>query len=191
MTPSPAMATADDATAIQSDNVPRPVGETGDSPQRRAQHMHANALSFDLAREFDALRKEPSWLRGDRNAKTLVQEHDLRVVLVALKPAARLGDRESRTHVTVHVLVGRLLVHLAAGRTVEVFADRLVSIAPRVSHELEALEECAFLLTIAGTHAGPSVRALRASGPRDAAEGAHDFQNARAGQNWEDDGGRV
>jgi hypothetical protein len=40
--------------------------------------MHAEARSFDLAREVDVLRQEPSWLRGDRNAKTLVQEHDLR-----------------------------------------------------------------------------------------------------------------
>jgi quercetin dioxygenase-like cupin family protein len=147
--------------------------------------MHADARSFDLPREVDALRQELSWERGDRNAKTLVQERGLRVVLVALKPRARLAEHESHAHLTVHVLAGRLLVRLP-DRTVEAAADRLVSIEPGVAHELEALEETTFLLTIAGTRTGPTTRSARAR--RAAAAGR--AADARAGQTWEDDGGR-
>lgn len=183
MTPMPA---APAATIIPTGKVPRPAGETGDSPQRRAQRMHGDVLSFDLTREINGLRQELSWQRGDRNAKTLVQEHDLRVVLVALRPAARVDDRASGAHVTVHVIAGRVLVHLA-DRTVEVFADRLLSIAPGVSHEVEALEESAFLLTIAGTRTGLTIRANRSR----RAAGRAAAEAARSDQKWDDDGGRV
>jgi quercetin dioxygenase-like cupin family protein len=87
--------------------------------------------------------------------------------------------------VTVQVLAGRLLVRLAA-RTVEGFPDRLVSIETGVAHELEALEETTFLLTIAGTRTGPTPRAARARRAAEAGRAAE----ARAGQTWEDDGGR-
>jgi quercetin dioxygenase-like cupin family protein len=173
------------SAAPPRDKAPRPAGETGDSPQRLAQHMHADALAYDLTPEAEALRRELSWKRGDRNAKTLVQEPGLRVVLVALRPGARLDDHESHAQVTVQVLAGRLLVHLAA-RTVEVFTDRLVSIETGVAHELEALEETTFLLTIAGTRTGPTTRSTRARRAAEAGRAAE----ARAGQTWEDDGGR-
>jgi quercetin dioxygenase-like cupin family protein len=198
LTPSPHGPTADDwstamppptsaaaAAAAAPAQAPRPAGETCDSPQRRAQRMHADARSFDLPREVDALRQELSWRRGDRNAKTLVQEPGLRVVLVALRPGARLADHASQAQVTVQVLAGRLLVRLA-DRTVEGVPDRLVSIEPGVAHELEALEETTFLLTIAGTRTGPTTRSTRARRAAEAGRAAE----ARAGQTWEDDGGR-
>src|SRR3954451_7685949 len=116
---SAAAATRDTAPRPAGDKAPRPAGETGDSPQRLAQHLHAAALAYDLPREAAALRRERSWERGDRNAKTLVQEPGLRVVLVALRPGARLADHASHAQVTVQGLAGRLRVHLA-DRTVEV-----------------------------------------------------------------------
>jgi quercetin dioxygenase-like cupin family protein len=130
--------------------------------------MHGDALVFDLIDEIGRLEQESSWTRGHRNARTLVQERGLRVVLVALKPRARLAEHAAHGQVTVHVIAGRMLAHLP-DRTVEVFADRLLSLEAGVSHELEALEECAFLLTIAGTRTGPVTRAKR---PRPAAEAA-------------------
>jgi quercetin dioxygenase-like cupin family protein len=136
---------------------PRTVGETSDSPQRPAQRMHDAALAFDLAHEIDGLHHEPSWQRGDRNAKTLVQERGLRVVLVALQPQARMVEHESHAQVTVHVITGRLRAHLA-DRTIEVAVNRLLSIEAGVAHELEALEESAFLLTIAGLRSSPTAR---------------------------------
>jgi len=143
--------------------------------------MHDAALAFDLAHEIDGLHHEPSWQRGDRNAKTLVQERGLRVVLVALQPQARMVEHESHAQVTVHVIAGRLRAHLA-DRTIEVAVNRLLSIEAGVAHELEALEESAFLLTIAGLRSSPTARRKAAN------TAAH---AARAAQNWADDGGRV
>jgi quercetin dioxygenase-like cupin family protein len=173
------------AAAPTRDPAPRPAGETGDSPQRPAQRLHAAALAYDLPREAAALRRERSWDRGDRNAKTLVQEPGLRAVLVALRPGARLDDHASHAQVTVQGLAGRLRVHLA-DRTVEVGPGRLVSIEPGVAHALEALDETTFLLTIAGTRTGPTPRSARA----DHAAAAGRAADARSGQTWEDDGGR-
>jgi quercetin dioxygenase-like cupin family protein len=143
--------------------------------------MHDAALAFDLTREIEGLHHEPSWQRGDRNAKTLVQERGLRVVLVALQPQARMAEHESHAQVTVHVLVGRVRAHLA-DRAIEVAAHQLLSIEAGVAHELEALEESACLLTIAGLRSGPTA-------PRRAATVAD--HAVWAAQNWADDGGPV
>jgi hypothetical protein len=35
----------------------------------------ATSLDFDLETEVRSLKQEPSWMRGDRNARTLVEEH--------------------------------------------------------------------------------------------------------------------
>jgi quercetin dioxygenase-like cupin family protein len=143
--------------------------------------MHDAALAFDLAREIDGLHQESSWQRGDRNAKTLVQERGLRVVLVALQPQARMAEHESHAQVTVQVIAGRVRAHLD-DRAIEVAAHQLLSIEAGVAHELEALEESAFLLTIAGMRSGPTARRKVAS------TAAH---TVRAQQDWADDGGRV
>ena len=114
-----------------------------------------------------------------------MQEPGLRVVLVALRPGARLADHASHAQVTVQGLAGRLRVHLA-DRSVEVVPGRLVSIETGVAHALEALDEATFLLTIAGTRTGPTARPARAR----RAAGRAAPPTPGSGQTWEDDGGR-
>jgi len=136
---------AADAAAVP----PRPAGETSDSPHRSGQPMHGAARAFDLLGELDALRAEPSWQQRDRNAKTLVHEPGFRVVLTALKTGARLGEHASHGQFSVQTITGRLRVHVA-GRAVELPTGQLLSVEGGADHDLEALEESAFLLTIVG-----------------------------------------
>ena len=54
----------------------RPLGETSGSSQRPSRRLAAASLDFDLQTELTSLKQEASWERGDRNARTLVEEPD-------------------------------------------------------------------------------------------------------------------
>jgi len=104
-------------------------------------------LEFDLPAEIDRLRAETTWKKG-QNAKTLVKYDDFRVVLTALQAAARMPEHKTEGRISVHVLSGHIHIR-AAGRTFSLRSGSLLTLDHGVPHDVEALEESAFLLTIA------------------------------------------
>ncbi len=131
-----------------------PPGETTGTSERPPQRMASPVLAFDLAHEVAQLQEQTAWRQGDRNAKTLVKEADFRVVLIALRAGARMEEHRAAGRISVQTLVGHLRLQ-TAGSNVDLPIGRLVSLERDVPHEVEALEESAFLLTIAwqGEHA--------------------------------------
>jgi quercetin dioxygenase-like cupin family protein len=127
-------------------------GETGPTPERDAQQLTGPALSFGLTGEVEALRGEPAWERFDRNAKTLVKDGAFRVVLTALKAGAALDEHRVSARVMVQTVHGRLRVHLSApdAAVIDLPAGHLAVLQPGITHRVEAVEESAFLLTVAG-----------------------------------------
>ena len=109
--------------------------------------MAAPFLEFDLTRELDQLHGEPGWSAG-KNARTLVKHDDFRVVLTALAPRARLPEHRTEGRISIQTVVGRIQVR-AQGRTFDLSVGGLLALDRGVPHEVEALEESAFLLTIA------------------------------------------
>jgi quercetin dioxygenase-like cupin family protein len=103
---------------------------------------------FNLQRELELLRAEDAWQEFDRNAKTLVKNPELRVVLIALKADARLEQHWAAGPVTVQALTGRVRLHLPE-TVLDLPAGELASIGAAIRHDLEALEPSAVLLTIA------------------------------------------
>ena len=124
---------------------------------RPAQRLTGPALAFDLAAELAQLRDEGRWA-GGRSARTLVKEPDFRVVLIALHAGARLEQHHAPGPLAIQSLAGRLRLQLAEG-PVELPAGHLLTLERAVPHDVEALEESAFLLTIGwpdpGTVASP------------------------------------
>jgi quercetin dioxygenase-like cupin family protein len=110
--------------------------------------LAAPVSELDLTREIERLRSEPAWQQFDRNAKTLVKNPELRIVLMALKPGARLDQHQALGAISIQVLSGRVRLLLPSER-VELTAGELVAVSPTIRHDLEALESSAVLLTIA------------------------------------------
>ncbi len=125
-----------------------PLGVTSGSPQRPAQQLEGPLLTFDLAAELDRLRQEPGYQRGDHGANTLVHEADCRVVLVALKAGARIREHDAAARITVQTITGRVRLRVR-DQAVELPTGHLLVLAPNLAHDVEALEESAFLLTFA------------------------------------------
>jgi len=130
-----------------------PPGETTGTSERPPQRLASPVLAFDLAHEVAQLHEQTAWRQGDRNAKTLVKETDFRIVLIALRAGGRMEEHRAAGRISVQTLVGHVRLH-TAGTNVDLPIGRLVSLERDVSHMVEALEESAFLLTIAwhGTH---------------------------------------
>lgn len=123
-------------------------GATTGSPQRPAEQLAGSVLTFDLARAVERLRREPSYQQGNRNADTLVHEPDFRIVLVTMKTGGRLEEHHAAGRISVHTLAGRVRLQLPDG-TVDLPAGQLLALEPGIKHDVEALEESVFLLTIA------------------------------------------
>ena len=77
------------------------------------------------------------------------------MVLTALKPGARLDTIREEAHMLVEALEGRLRVHLPdQGDTMDLAAGSVLAMEPGVVHQVEAVEESVFLLTVAGFRGG-------------------------------------
>ncbi len=125
-----------------------------DSPQqesdRRRPHtppMASPFLEFDLTTEVSQLHGETTWKTG-QNARTLVKYDDFRVVLTALQAEARIPKHQTEGRISVHMLSGHIRLN-ASGRAFDLRPGSLLALDQGVSHDIEALEESAFLLTIA------------------------------------------
>jgi quercetin dioxygenase-like cupin family protein len=109
--------------------------------------LAAPFLEFDLTTETAHLHSEPTWPTG-QNARTLVKYDDFRVVLVALQVQARMAEHQTEGRISVHLLSGHIRLN-ASGRTFDLRPGSLLALDQGVPHGIEALEESAFLLTIA------------------------------------------
>ena len=111
------------------------------------QTMAAPYLEFDIARELEQLHHEGEWPSG-HNAKTLVKYDGLRIMLIALKLGSRIPEHHTKGQISIHTIAGHIKVH-AQGRTFELRSGGLLALDQGLHHDVEALAESAFLLTIA------------------------------------------
>lgn len=118
-------------------------------PHRRphASPMASPFMEFDLPAEVHRLHAETTWNTG-QNARTLIKYDDFRVVLTTLKANMRLPEHRTEGRISVHVLSGHIQLR-AAGRTFNLRSGGLLALDHEIPHDVEALEESAFLLTIA------------------------------------------
>lgn len=101
---------------------------------------------FDLMEEMaDSDRNKP-WQSG-LYAKTLFKKDDFRTVLISMESAARLKEHHADGTLSVQVLKGRIRF-TTQGHAHELPAGGLFTLSASIKHEVEALEESAFLLTI-------------------------------------------
>jgi quercetin dioxygenase-like cupin family protein len=137
-------------------DAPRSVldGPRAYAPPLAADHRRPHAptmaspfLEFDLTAEVDRLHREGTWQTG-RNARTLVKYDDFRVVLTAIRSGLRIAEHKTDGRISIHLLSGHLRLN-AVGRAFDLRPGSLVALDQGEPHDLEALDDSTFLLTIA------------------------------------------
>ena len=101
-----------------------------------------------LAEEAARLQTEPAWINGDRNAITLTKRAGLTLVLTVLRRGAVLREHHAPAPTTLQVVSGRMALR-AGERTLTLGPGDVVTMEAGLPHAGEALEDTAFLLTIA------------------------------------------
>ena len=109
-------------------------------------------LTFDLNAEIKRLREEDPW-QGGRDSKTLVKNQDFRIVLTVLKADALLHEHKATGRISVQVLPGHIQMHVQ-DKVFDLPAGHLLALDRAVPHDVKALEDSAFLLTIAWPEEG-------------------------------------
>jgi quercetin dioxygenase-like cupin family protein len=128
-----------------------------DHRRPHAPTMASPFLEFDLTAEVERLRLESTWHAG-QNSRTLIKYDDFRVVLTAIRSGTRISEHRTDGRISVHLLSGHLRLN-AVGRALDLRPGSLVALDQGEPHDLEALDDSTFLLTIAWP------------GPRDTANG--------------------
>jgi quercetin dioxygenase-like cupin family protein len=106
-------------------------------------------LHLQLSEQLERLRQEPTWRTSGRNAITLAKEPALRVVLMLLGKGTRISEHQAAGPLTFHVLSGSVTFG-AGDRAQAIGPGELIVLESAIAHEVEALEESACLLTLAG-----------------------------------------
>jgi len=102
---------------------------------------------FDLNYEIaDAASKKP-WQAG-HHAKTLFKKHDFRVVLITMEHGAHIKEHHADGTISVQVLKGKIRMNVG-GKPHELATGNLFTLGASIRHDVEALDDAAFLLTIA------------------------------------------
>jgi quercetin dioxygenase-like cupin family protein len=122
--------------------------ETSGTTRREGHQMSGRGLVFDVQGEVGSLRQDIQHTSGGRAAKTLAKTEGLRVTLVLIKKDVEMNPEASAGGASIEVVAGRLRVQ-AEGEPWDVGVGQLIVLADNLRERITALEETAFLLTVA------------------------------------------
>ncbi len=103
--------------------------------------------TFDLAAIESELRTEGAYQRDGHAARTLTREADMRIVLIVMKAGARIAEHRANETASVHTLSGHMQLHLPDA-TVDLPTGQVLVIERGLKHDVEAVQDGAFLLTL-------------------------------------------
>jgi quercetin dioxygenase-like cupin family protein len=105
-------------------------------------------MSFDCRAEIARMKTTDAWQRGDHTAHTLINAAGFHLLLMALKAGGHIKEHRAEGDVSIETIEGHIRAHVQ-GQTVDLPTGGLLMLPPGVVHDVEAMEESAFLLTIA------------------------------------------
>jgi quercetin dioxygenase-like cupin family protein len=109
--------------------------------------MLKDFAQFNLTQEMlDSEQKRP-WPMG-HSARTLFKKTDFRMVLISMEKGSILKEHHADGTISVQLLKGSIRF-TAKGEAHALQPNSVVTLSASIEHEVEALEESAFLLTIA------------------------------------------
>ena len=108
--------------------------------------MIADLAHFDLLREITESEQRKPWASGI-HARTLYKKQDFRVVLISMEAAAQMKEHHVDGTSSVQVLKGYIR-YSTQGQVYELRPGNLLTLGASIKHEIEAVDESGFLLTI-------------------------------------------
>ena len=114
-----------------------------------SRHLDDSIIVLDLESQLKEIKLEDAWDLHGHNARTIVKHPDFRIVLIAMKTGTRIPKHNADREISVQVLQGHLRLHIAR-RAVDLTVGQLIALDQGLPHDIEAMKESAFLLSISG-----------------------------------------
>lgn len=106
-------------------------------------------IQTNIRDEIQKLKDASAWQQPvGRSSETLVKYENFRVVLVVMKQGSRMNGHHADGPISIHALHGRIRLHLPESQPAELGSGDILALERGVKHDVEAIEESAFLLTI-------------------------------------------
>jgi quercetin dioxygenase-like cupin family protein len=124
------------------------LGGTGAGHKAIEGTLDRPLLEFDLNAEREKLHQDEAWGQPTgRSSRTLVKHADLRIVLIGMKANTQMHEHMAAGRISVQTLSGHIRLQLP-DQAVDLPAGHLLALDQCVPHDVEALEESEFLLTL-------------------------------------------
>ena len=104
-------------------------------------------LVFDFADIIQKIKTESQWIKGDRNALTLLKNSYMSIILICLKSRAEINFHHSGKLASAQILRGTANFILKDSSTL-LKTGGFLTLHDQVEHKLVALEESVILLTM-------------------------------------------
>ncbi len=105
-------------------------------------------ITFSLRDEIAKIKAGPQWAASGKTAITLARSDRLRIVLALLGRGKSLEEHAAEGAITVNVVEGAIRF-ITPDERVELSAGALLSLHGGIRHSVEALEDSAFVITLA------------------------------------------
>lgn len=109
--------------------------------------MPGQSAEFDVSQELEKLRQSPEWESGIAR-KLLISYPDLQVTLRRMKAGSRIPEHYNPGRICVQTISGHIRMH-ADGKLFDLPQGKMLVLDRAVTHDVEAVVESAFLLTVA------------------------------------------
>ncbi len=109
--------------------------------------MPGRSAELDFNQEVEQLRQAPEWESGIAR-KVLIRYPDLQVTLRRMKANTRIPEHHNPGRICVQTIFGHIRMH-ADNKLFDLPQGKMLVLDRAVTHDVEAVEESAFLLTVA------------------------------------------
>jgi quercetin dioxygenase-like cupin family protein len=120
---------------------------TDTKPATPIHAVPALGSAFNLRHEIDELCGSAQYTTGGHAARTLLRLTTFRVVLFVLRRHTEFKQHHTDQPITLQMLTGRIRITLP-GRWIEQAAGEMLLMAPSLTHDLTAIVDSAFLLSM-------------------------------------------
>lgn len=123
-------------------------------PQQTTIVMPGPSVELNLFQEIEQLHRDEAWQTGI-SRKSLVRYPDFSITLIAMKGNTRIEEHDNPGRISVQTVRGLIRMH-ALDKVFDLPQGRVLVLDRAIRHDVEALEESAFLLTVARPESEPS-----------------------------------
>ncbi len=116
-------------------------------PRQNPMFLVGRSTELDLTRELEELRHGPEWDTGIAR-KVLIRYPDFQITLRRMKAKTRIPDHHNPGCICIQTIFGHIRMR-TEDKLFDLPQGKMLILDRAITHDVEAVEESAFLLTVA------------------------------------------